>query len=112
MFEAIISIFGLFFFFLVSNNVIFLKKKNCIIMNKNTICFFFFFDMSTQEGGRGIRTSDLRFIRRGLSRLNYLLKTIPFVFFTKSFHFHPHRIDQVKVFIRDFFFFLGGGGGG
>jgi hypothetical protein len=26
---------------------------------------YFFFDMSTQEGGRGIRTSDLRFIRRG-----------------------------------------------
>jgi hypothetical protein len=25
----------------------------------------FFFDMSTQEGGGGIRTSDLRFMRRG-----------------------------------------------
>jgi hypothetical protein len=35
--------------------------------------FSFFFDMSTQEGGGGIRTSDLRFIRRGPSRLNYLL---------------------------------------
>jgi hypothetical protein len=27
--------------------------------------FFIFFDMSTQESGRGIRTSDLRFMRRG-----------------------------------------------
>jgi hypothetical protein len=33
----------------------------------------FFFDMSTQERGRGIRTSDLCFIKRGFSRLNYLL---------------------------------------
>jgi hypothetical protein len=35
--------------------------------------FFFFFDMSTQEGGGGIRTSDLRFIKGGPSRLSYLL---------------------------------------
>jgi hypothetical protein len=34
-----------------------------------------FFYMSAQEGGGGIRTSDLRFIRRGPSRLNYLLGT-------------------------------------
>jgi hypothetical protein len=31
--------------------------------------------MSTQEGGGGIRTSDLRFMRRGRSRLNFLLGT-------------------------------------
>jgi hypothetical protein len=27
--------------------------------------FYFFFDMSTQERGEEIRTSDLRFMRRG-----------------------------------------------
>jgi hypothetical protein len=26
--------------------------------------FFFFFEMSTQEGGEGIQTSDIRFMRR------------------------------------------------
>ena len=31
--------------------------------------------MFTQEG-RGIRTSDLRFIRRGPNQLNYLLETL------------------------------------
>jgi hypothetical protein len=53
---------------------------------------FFFFDMSTQEEGgrfpcvdmskkkkkkgkREIQNSNIRFIRRGPSRLNYLLKT-------------------------------------
>jgi len=30
----------------------------------------FFFDMSTQEGGGGIRTSDLRFMRRGAQALD------------------------------------------
>jgi hypothetical protein len=34
-----------------------------------------FFDVSTQEGGGGIRTSDLHFIKRGPSRLSYLLGT-------------------------------------
>jgi hypothetical protein len=37
--------------------------------------FVLFFDMSTQEGGGGIRISDLRFMRRGLSQLSYLLET-------------------------------------
>jgi hypothetical protein len=35
----------------------------------------FFFHMSAQEEGRGIQTSDLRFIRRGSSQLSYLLGT-------------------------------------
>jgi hypothetical protein len=38
--------------------------------------FFFFFDMSTQEGRWGIRTSNLRFMRRGSSRLNNFLETV------------------------------------
>jgi len=37
--------------------------KLCILTGTNN--FFFFFDMSTQEGGWGIRTSDLRFMMRG-----------------------------------------------
>jgi hypothetical protein len=37
--------------------------------------YLFIFYMSTQEEGRGIRTSNLHFIRRGLSRLSYLLGT-------------------------------------
>jgi hypothetical protein len=41
--------------------------------------FFFFFDMSAQEGGGGIRTSDLRFIRRP-SRLSYLSETLKLFF--------------------------------
>jgi hypothetical protein len=36
--------------------------------------------MFAQEEEEGIRTNDLRFIRRGPSRLRYLLKTIIFVF--------------------------------
>jgi hypothetical protein len=36
---------------------------------------YIYFDMSTQEGGEEIRTSDLHFIKRGPSRLNYLLET-------------------------------------
>jgi hypothetical protein len=42
------------------------------------ITFFFFFDMFIQEGGRGIRTSNFHFIRRGLSRLSYFLGTAKF----------------------------------
>jgi hypothetical protein len=34
--------------------------------------FFFFFDMFTQEGG-GIRTSDLRFMKRGLQPIELLI---------------------------------------
>jgi hypothetical protein len=37
------------------------------------IFFFFFFLKCPHKKGRGIRTSDLRFIRRDPSRLNYLL---------------------------------------
>jgi hypothetical protein len=37
--------------------------------------FFFFFLTCPRKRGRGIRTSDLHFIRRGSSRLNYLLET-------------------------------------
>jgi hypothetical protein len=36
--------------------------------------FIYFFDMFTQEGVGRIRTSDLRFIRRGPNRLSYLLR--------------------------------------
>jgi uncharacterized membrane protein len=39
------------------------------------LAFFFFLGMSTQEEGWGIQTSDLRFMRRGPSRLSYLLGT-------------------------------------
>jgi hypothetical protein len=34
--------------------------------------------MSTQEEREGIRTSDLRFMRRGPFRLSYLLRTLAF----------------------------------
>jgi hypothetical protein len=46
-------------------------------------CFFFFFfvDISAQEGGGEIRISDIRFIRRGPNRLNYLLGIIFPVFY-------------------------------
>jgi hypothetical protein len=36
----------------------------------------FFFDMFTQKRGGGIRISNLRFIKRGSSHLNYLLETM------------------------------------
>jgi hypothetical protein len=36
--------------------------------------FFFFLDMSTQEGGRRIQTSDLRFIRRGPQLIELLIE--------------------------------------
>jgi ribonuclease HI len=36
--------------------------------------FSFLFDMSTQERKREIRTSDLRFMRRGPNRLSYLMR--------------------------------------
>jgi hypothetical protein len=42
---------------------------------KQCICFFFFCDMSTQEGGGGIRTNDLRFMRRGSQPIELLLGT-------------------------------------
>jgi hypothetical protein len=42
--------------------------------SKNGYNFFFLTCPHKRE--RGIRTSDLRFIRRGLSRLSYLLETI------------------------------------
>jgi hypothetical protein len=38
--------------------------------------FFFFFLHVHTRGGREIRTSNLRFIRHGLSRLRYLLRTL------------------------------------
>jgi len=37
--------------------------------------FFFFFYMLTQEGG-GIRTSDLRFMKRGLQPIELLIGSI------------------------------------
>jgi hypothetical protein len=37
------------------------------------IYLFIYFDMFTQEGGMRIRTNNLRFIRRDLSQLSYLL---------------------------------------
>jgi hypothetical protein len=37
--------------------------------------FFFFFLTCRHKRGRGIRTSDLRFMRHELSRLSYLLET-------------------------------------
>jgi hypothetical protein len=40
-----------------------------------SIDFFFFFDMSTQEEGGRIQSSDLRFMRHGPSQLSYLLGT-------------------------------------
>jgi hypothetical protein len=43
------------------------------------IYIYFFFDTSTQVGGEKIQTSDLRFIRRGLNQLNYLLRIIKYI---------------------------------
>jgi hypothetical protein len=40
--------------------------------------------MSAQEGG--IRTSDLRFIRRDPNRLNYLLETIVQIYYVSFYH--------------------------
>jgi hypothetical protein len=44
-------------------------------VHSDYLFIFFFFDMSTQEGGGGIRTSDLHFMKRGPNRLNYFLGT-------------------------------------
>jgi hypothetical protein len=56
------------------------------------ILFFFFSHVHTR-GGRGIRTSDLRFIRRDPNRLNYLLGT-------------KHTFEKSLKVIFFFFFFL------
>jgi hypothetical protein len=40
--------------------------------------------MSAQEGENGIRTSNLRFIRRDPNRLNYFLRTNKFVISNKQ----------------------------
>jgi hypothetical protein len=53
-----------------------------------TDSIFFFFDMSIQEGGGGIRTSDLRFMRHGPSRLSYLLGTKRIAFLEKKKGLH------------------------
>lgn len=46
-----------------------------------TLCFFSFFcDMSTQEGGEGIRTNNLRFMRRGSQPIELLLEDIMLLF--------------------------------
>jgi hypothetical protein len=45
------------------------------LLEKVIKVFFFFFDMFAQEGEGGIRTSNLRFIKRGPSRFSYLLGT-------------------------------------
>jgi hypothetical protein len=44
------------------------------VFHKSRNTYLFFFYMSTQNGGIWIQTSDLHFIKHGLSRLNYLLK--------------------------------------
>jgi hypothetical protein len=40
-----------------------------------TFFYFLFFDMSTQEGGVGIRTSDIRFMRRDSQPIELPLET-------------------------------------
>jgi hypothetical protein len=54
--------------------------------------------MFAQEGGRGIRTSDLRFIRRDPSQLNYLLRAIPIIvaFAERSFS----KLKLIKSYLR------------
>jgi hypothetical protein len=56
------------------------KSRGATVRTKLFFChilgtFFFFFDISTHEKGRGIRTSDIHFIRRGLQPIELLLKT-------------------------------------
>jgi hypothetical protein len=45
------------------------------MLKASLLLFFFFFDVSTQEGGREIRTSDIYFIKCGPNRLSYFLGT-------------------------------------
>jgi hypothetical protein len=62
------------------------------------IYFIFFFDMFTQEGEKGIRTSDLHFIKCDPSRLSYILRIISMLFeietmlFPKNEAYYFHQL--------------------
>jgi hypothetical protein len=68
--------------------------------------------MSTQEGRGGIRTSDLRFMRRGLSRLSYLLEmSICYFVWSKKdeiflTQFKKEKKRKLRYYISVFFFFF------
>jgi hypothetical protein len=79
------------------------------------IIFFFFLHVHIRGGG-GIRTSDFRFIRRGPSRLSYLLETFIIIILyvrtrgekdgwriqTSDLHFMRYCLHSIELSIRDY----------